>query len=93
MLLSPFLHIPGFLWGVPSFVDKPATVGKEGSVDGVEDGKLSQSLHSEEQHETDNHKTEELEYMESAVQAVQALQALPFDAGSLSRTTLPGPPF
>ena len=30
---------------VPSFVDEPATVGEEGTVDGVEDGKLSQSLH------------------------------------------------
>ena len=47
---------------VPSFVDKAATVGEESAVDGVEDGKFSESLHGEEQHEPDNHKTDELDY-------------------------------
>ena len=46
---------------VPSFVDKAATVGEESAVDGVEDGKLSQSLHGKEQHKTDDYEAEELE--------------------------------
>lgn len=45
---------------VPSFVDKAATVGEESAVDGVEDGKFTESLHGEEQHKTDNHKADEL---------------------------------
>lgn len=45
---------------VPSFVDESATVGEEGAVDGVEDSKLSESLHGKEQQETDNHEANEL---------------------------------
>lgn len=46
---------------VPSFVDKAATVGEESAVDGVEDGKLSESLHGKEQQGTDNDETDKLE--------------------------------
>ena len=46
---------------VPSFVDESATVGEESAVDGVEDGKLSQSLHGKKQHGADNNETKELE--------------------------------
>ncbi len=46
---------------VPSFVDKAATVGEESPVNGVKDGKFSQSLYGKEQHKTDNDEAEELE--------------------------------
>lgn len=71
---------------VPSFVDEPATVGEKGAVDGVEDGKLSQSLHGKEQHETDNDETDELE---DTVRHTGLAQRI---ACCRSHTTLPGPP-
>lgn len=51
-----------FFGFVPSVVDKAAPVGEESAVNGVEDGKFSESLHGKEQHETDNHKPNELYY-------------------------------
>lgn len=55
---------------VPSFVDKAATVGEESAVNGVEDGKLSQSLHGKEQQGTDNDETDKLE-TQSAMHQLQ----------------------
>lgn len=61
-MLLFFRFIDAIYFGfVPSFVDKAATVGEESAVDRIEDGKLSESLHGEEQHETDNHKADELD--------------------------------
>ena len=58
---------------IPSFVDKAAAVGEESPVDGVEDGKLSQSLHGKEQHKTDDHEAEELENSVSGASAAIVL--------------------
>lgn len=60
ILYSYLCHV--YFGFVPSFVDKAATVGEESAVDGVEDGKFTKSLHGEEQHETNNHKADELDY-------------------------------
>lgn len=71
---------------VPRFVDKAATVGEESAVDRIEDGKLSESLHGEEQHETDNDKADELGIMISIASIATLVKV------AVSHTTLPGPP-
>ena len=45
---------------IPCFIDKSATIGEESAIDGIEDGKFSQSLHGEQQHRTDDHEPEKL---------------------------------
>lgn len=51
------------LWNkfIPSFIDESAAVGEKSAVDGVEDSKLSESLHGKEQHGPNDHETDELE--------------------------------
>ena len=52
---------------VPCFVDESTPVGEESAVDGVEDGKLSESLHGKKQHGTDNDEPYELKLTVSGV--------------------------
>ena len=79
MLLFCVFIDPRYFEFVPSFVDKAATVGEEGAVDGVEDGKLSQRLHGKEQHETDNHEPDELENgVSSATTAIILVDAFTY---------------
>ena len=85
MLLSRIFTDSDHLEFVPSLVDKSAAVGEESAVDGVEDGKLSQSLHRKEQHESNNDEPNELG-MPSALQRLGRYCSL------WSHTTLPGPP-
>ena len=66
---------------VPSFIDEAAPVGEEGAVDRIEDGKLSQSLYGTEQHETDNHKTDELgRGVSNAMTAIPPIEVVTYHA-------------
>lgn len=79
MLLLCILINPRYSGSIPSFVDETATVGKEGAVDGVEDRKLSQSLHGKEQHQADNHKPDELQSaVSSATSATWLMDAVTY---------------
>ena len=84
-VIHPFLANSTSFEFVPSFVDESAAIGEKSAVDGVEDGKLSQSLHGKEQHETGNHEPDELEH---AISHTSMHSRFPL----VSRTTLPGPP-
>ena len=66
-VIIPVFTDTQYLEFVPSLVDKSAAVGEESAVDGVEDGKLSQSLHRKEQHDSNNNEPEQLR-MPSALQ-------------------------
>ena len=61
-VIHPVLTNSKYIEFLPSFIDESATVGEEGAVDGVEDGKLPQSLDGEEQHAPNDHKTDKLEH-------------------------------
>lgn len=43
----------------PGFVDEPASVGEEGTVDWVENREFTESLHSAKQHEAGDHEAED----------------------------------
>ena len=60
-VIIPFFIHSQYSGRVPRFIDEPAPVGEESSVDGVENGEFSQSLHRKEQQKPHNHKTDELE--------------------------------
>ena len=80
MLLFLFLFaLPMYFGLVPSFIDEAAPVGEEGAIDGIEDGKLSQSLHGKEQHGTDNHEPDELgRGVSNATTAIPLIEAVTY---------------
>lgn len=82
MLLLYIFIDPMYSGSIPSFVDEAATVGKESAVDGIEDRKLSQSLHGKEQHETDNDEPDQLEkVVSSATTAIDLIDAVTYHTG------------